>query len=68
MSSSNCASEGFKRLRIDFHGPDRAIAFRHDLHRAAAAGRFDGSLGEVVLDLFHLLLHARSLLHEFSNA
>jgi len=35
---------------------------------ASTAGGFHSSLGEVVLDLFHLLLHARSLFHQFAEA
>ena len=57
-----------ERLRVDLDGSDRAVAFGDDLDCAAAAGRFDGAGGELGLDGFHLLLHSRSLLHEFSDA
>ena len=39
-----------------------------DLDRAAAAGGLDGAVGEVALDLFHLLLHPGSLFHDFAEA
>ena len=45
-----------------------AVAFGDDLDRAAAAGGLDGARGELRLDLFHLLLHSRSLFHEFADA
>ena len=50
-------------LRIDFYRIDRAIAPGDDLHRTATAGRFHRAAGQAVLNLFHLLLHSRSLLH-----
>ena len=46
----------------------RAVALGDDLDGAAAAGGFDRAVGECGLDLFHLLLHARSLFHEFADA
>ena len=68
MSSSNCASAGFiacgsilieamvpSHLAMTFTAPPPLVA---STVRAAEFG----------LDLFHLLLHARSLLHQFSNA
>ena len=59
---------GVDRLWINFDGTEAAVAFCRDLDRAAAAGGFDRARGELRLNLLHLLLHSRSLLHEFSNA
>ena len=58
---------GIDGLGINFDGGDRAIAFGHDLDGAAAAAGFDGAGGQLGLGLFDLLLHARSLFHEFSD-
>ena len=58
---------GIQRLRINFNGRQRAVAFGGDFHRAAAAGGFDGAQRELRLNLFHLLLHFRSLFHEFAQ-
>jgi len=55
-------------LRINLDGHKRTITARNGLHRAAAAGRLDRASGEARLNLFHLLLHFGSLLHEFSDA
>ena len=68
MSSSKLRVGRIQRLRIDFDGGNGAVAFRDDLDRAAAAGGLDRARGELGLDLFHLLLHARSLFHEFADA
>jgi hypothetical protein len=54
-------------LRIDLNGGDGAVAFGRDFDGPAAAGSFHRPVGEVGLNLGHLLLHLRSLLHEFSN-
>jgi hypothetical protein len=45
-----------------------AVAPGGDLDRSAAAGGLDGARRELRLHLFHLLLHSRSLFHEFANA
>ena len=45
-----------------------SVAFRNDFDSAAATRRFDRARGEVGLDFFHLLLHSRSLFHEFADA
>src|SRR5690242_18052822 len=59
---------GIQRLRINFNGRNGAVAFGDHLHRTAATGGFHGAGGKFGLYLFHLLLHFRSLLHEFSDA
>jgi hypothetical protein len=59
---------GIDGLWVDLDGGDGAVAFGHDFDRAAAAGGFHGASGQLGLDLFHLLLHARSLFDEFSDA
>ena len=56
-----------ERLRVNFDRGDGSIAAGNDLDGAAAASRFDSALGETALDLFHLLLHPRSLFHEFAD-
>ena len=55
-------------LGIDFDRGNRAVATGHDFDRAAAAGRFNRSGGELALDLFQLLPGARGLLHDFGHA
>ena len=57
-----------ERLRVNFDGRNAAVAFGGDFDRSSATGRFDSALGELGLDLFHLLLHSRSLFHQFSDA
>jgi hypothetical protein len=57
-----------QRLRVNLDGRKRAITFGDDLDRAATAGGLDCTGREIRLDLFHLLLHFRSLLHEFADA
>ena len=57
-----------ERLRVNLDGGDAAVALGGDLDGAAAAGGLDGVRGELRLHLFHLLLHSRSLFHQFSNA
>ena len=59
---------GIERLGVDLDCVDRTVARGDNLHSAAAAGCFDGAGSERGLDLFHLLLHARSLFHEFADA
>jgi len=56
------------RLRINFNSGETAVAFGCYFHRSTAAGRFDSPAGEVFLDFLHLLLHVRSLFHEFADA
>ena len=68
MSSSNWASAGLIACGSILIGGDGAVAFGHDFDRAAAAGGFDGASGQLGLDLFHLLLHSRSLFDNFSDA
>ena len=56
-----------QRLRINFDGNQRAVAFGGDAHRTATAGGCHRARRELRLNLFHLLLHFRSLFHEFGN-
>ena len=58
---------GVDRLRVDVDGGNGAVAPGDDLDGAAAAGGFDGALSKLALDLLHLLLHSRSLFHEFAE-
>ena len=52
-----------QRLGINFNGGDGAVAFGNHLDCPTTAAGLDRAVGKVVLDLFHLLLHARSLFH-----
>ena len=58
---------GVDRLRVDVDSGNGAVAPGNDLDGAAAAGGFDGALSKLALDLLHLLLHSRSLFHEFAE-
>src|ERR1039458_602857 len=57
-----------ERLRINFHRGNGAVALGGNFDRSAAAGGLDGARSELRLHLFHLLLHSRSLFHEFADA
>ena len=51
------------RLRIDLDRGDCSVTTRRYFDCAASARRIDRAFRQVRLDLFHLLLHARSLFH-----
>jgi hypothetical protein len=59
---------GIDCLWIDLDGSDCAIAPGDDFDGSAAAACFNSAFCEIVLDLRYLLLHTRSLFHEFSES
>src|ERR1039457_482720 len=55
------------RLRLNFHRGNGRVSLGGKFDRAAAAGGLDGARSDLRLHLFHLLLHSRSLFHEFAE-
>jgi len=55
---------GIKGLGIDFHPCYGPVAFRGYFYGAAATGRFDCAIGQILLDLCHILLHALRLFND----
>ena len=68
MSSSNCASAGLMACGLILMEASVPSHLATTLTAPPPLAGFDGAGGQLGLDLFHLLLHARSLFHEFSNA
>jgi hypothetical protein len=58
---------GVHSLRVNLDGRQRAVTLGRYFDGASAARGLDGATGQILLNLFNLLLHPRSLFHEFAD-